>query len=92
MKPEEFAHYVDSQLKQGIPRGALVNNLLAGGWTQEQIDRAFAGHDQRIHKVLSSPDRRRYILRDLLWWSMFLIVALASFLFYMGDPTVSLNF
>lgn len=88
MKPEEFSHYVDSQLKQGIPREALTNNLLAGGWSKEQIDVAFKGHDERLHKQLTTPDRKAYIIRDIIFWILFLIAIFVAFLFFLGDPAL----
>lgn len=91
MKPEEFSHYVESQLKQGIPRGALVNNLLAGGWSQQQIDAAFAEHDKRLHTELTHKSSHHpYLVRDIIWWTIFLIVALSAFFFFMGDPEMGM--
>lgn len=86
MKPEEFYHYVDAQLKEGTPNGALRNNLLAGGWTKEEIEKAFELHDKRIHNDLTAPGSRAYIIRDIIFWVLFLLVMIMAFLFFLGDP------
>jgi hypothetical protein len=89
MRPEEFTHYVDEQLRLGTPKGALMNNLLAGGWTKEQIEKAFAQHDRRIHTDLTTPDGRAYVIRDLIFWILFLLAVFGAFLFFLGDPALA---
>ncbi len=84
MKPEEFAHYVDSQLRQGIPKDSLINNLRAGGWTQEQIDNAFAVHDNRVRKDLMPTRVHRYSTGEIIMVILLIIFILLTCLFILG--------
>lgn len=84
MKPEEFTHYVDSQLRQNIPRDALVNNLLAGGWTREQIDNALALHDNRVHKELLPTRTHRFTRGEVILSIILFFVVILTILFFIG--------
>ena len=84
MKPEEFAHYVDSQLKQGIPRNSLISNLLAGGWTQQQIDEAFATHEKRVRKELLPTHKHFYTVGEVILCVILFLVIMMTALFYIG--------
>ncbi len=84
MKPEEFAHYVDSQLKEGIPRDSLISNLRAGGWTQQQIDEAFAIHDKRVRRELLPTHTHMYTVGEVILCIVLFIVVLLTILFYIG--------
>ncbi len=84
MKPEEFTHYVNAQMHQGISRDALIASLRAGGWTQEQVDTAFREHDAVVRSQLS-PDKRHLHRRgEIFLWILFVLVACATILFYLG--------
>lgn len=80
MRPEEFAHYVDSQLRNAIPRNILVRNLLAGGWTQAQIDEALKYHDMLVRNELSM--LKRPVSQSILWVILILVIV-AAVLFFM---------
>jgi hypothetical protein len=84
MKPEEFAHYVDSQLHQGIPKDSLINNLRAGGWTQEQIDAAFVIHDKRVHKDLLPTHAHKYSTGEIVMVILLILFILLTCLFILG--------
>lgn len=84
MKPEEFARYVDSQLRQDIPKSSLVNNLLAGGWTQEQIDSAFAVHEKIVRKELSPTRAHKYTKGEIVMVIMLIAFILLTCLFILG--------
>jgi hypothetical protein len=84
MKPEEFAHYVDSQLRQGIPKDSLVNNLRAGGWTQQQIDGAFAVHDSRVRKDLMPTPIHKYSTGEIIMVILLILFILLTCLFILG--------
>jgi hypothetical protein len=84
MKPEEFAHYVDSQLRQGIPKDSLIGNLRAGGWTEQQITDAFQAHDKRVRKELLPTHRHFYTISEVILWIVLFMVVLLTVLFYLG--------
>lgn len=84
MKPEEFAHYVDSQLRQDISRDALVSNLLVGGWTQEQIDNALALHDKRVRRELLPTRMHLFTLGEVILSAVLFLVIMLTALFFIG--------
>lgn len=84
MKPEEFDHYVDSQLRQGIPKDSLVNNLRAGGWTEGQITSALQAHDMRVRKELAPTHRHFYTASEVILWVILSMVVLLTLFFYLG--------
>jgi hypothetical protein len=84
MKPEEFTHYVDSQLRQGIPRNSLIVSLQAGGWSKEQIDNAFAVHDKRVRTDLLPTHKHFYTASEVVLWVALFLVVMLTILFYIG--------
>ena len=87
MKPEEFAHYIDTQLREGIPKSTLKSNLQAGGWSQEEIDHAFADHEKKVRRELLPSRFNHFSLRESILLVLLFLLVMLSILFYLGGQS-----
>lgn len=91
MRPEELAHYIENQLRQGIQRDVLISNLCAGGWSKEQIEKAIIEHDKRLHKELRvKPIHWRIVFRVVLW-IILISILIIDILFIIGTGNLNIS-